>query len=94
MRNYFETQGLHTLSLKHEDFIRVYQNGIYAEEQGEILERMATELGEQGFKMSYFNEVMDYYQKRTTPKDECQQNGYINVQNGFLNIDELKLRGS
>ena len=91
MRNYFETQGLHTLSLKHEDFIRVYQNGIYAEEQGEILERMATELGEQGFKMSYFNEVMDYYQKRTTPKDECQQNGYINVQNGFLNIAKLEL---
>ena len=91
MVNYLETIGLHTLSLKHENFIRVYQDGIYIEEQGEILNAMITALGDRSFKMAQYNEVIDLLQKQTTRLDECEQAGYLNVKNGFLNIETFEL---
>ena len=91
MVNYLKTIRLHTLSLKHENFIRVYRDGIYIEEQGEILDAMIAALGERTFKMSQYNEVIDLLQKQTTPLDECEQSGYLNVKNGFLNVDTLEL---
>ena len=91
MVNYLESQGLHVISLKHEDFVRIYTNGIYVEDQGEILNAMTTALGEQGFKMSYYNEVMDYYQKRITQRGEVEHDGLLNVKNGFLNLETMEL---
>ena len=88
---YLKTIGLHTLSLKHENFIRVYRDGICIEEQGEILDAMIAALGDRTFKMSQYNEVIDLLQKQTTPLDECEQSGYLNVKNGFLNVDTLEL---
>ena len=91
MVSYFESTGLHTLSLKHENFVRVYNKGIYREEQGEILHAMKAALGERTFKMSMYNEVIDYLQVNITPLTECEQSGYLNVKNGFLNLETLNL---
>ena len=91
MVEYLKTIGLHTLSLKHENFIRVYEDGIYHEEQGEILNAMIFALGERTFKMSQYNEVIDFLQAQTTPLTECEQPGYLNVKNGFLNVDNFQL---
>ena len=91
MVSYFESIGLHTLSLKHENFVRVYNKGIYREEQGEILHAMRTALGERAFKMSQYNEVLDYLQVNITPLSECEQTGFLNVKNGFLNLETLEL---
>ena len=91
MVNYLKTIGLHTLSLKHENFIRVYRDGIYREEQGEILNAMIVALGERTFKMSMYNEVVDFLQSKITPIEECEQAGYLNVKNGFLNVETLAL---
>ena len=91
MVNYLKTIGLHTLSLKRENFIRVYCDGIYREEQGEILDAMVTALGERTFKMSQYNEVINFLQEQTTPAEKCDQPGYLNVKNGFLNVDSFQL---
>ena len=91
MVSYLESMGLHTLSLKHENFVRVYNKGIYREEQGEILCAMRTALGERVFKMSQYNEVIDYLQVNITPLSECEQTGFLNVKNGFLNLETLAL---
>ena len=91
MMNYLKTIRLHTISLKHEDFIRVYRDGIYVEEQGEILNAMIAALGDRTFKMAQYNEVIDLLQKHTTRLDECEQAGYLNVKNGFLNVKTFEL---
>ena len=91
MVRYLQDNGTHVISLRHEDFVRVYKDGIYLQEQGEILDAMTTALGERAFKMTQYNEVIDYLQKRITRPNECQHDGYLNVANGFLKIDDLTL---
>ena len=91
MVRYLQDNGTHVISLRHEDFVRVYKDGIYMQEQGEILDAMTTALGERAFKMTQYNEVMDYLQQRITRPNDCQHAGYLNVANGFLKIDDLTL---
>ena len=91
MVSYLESTGLHTLSLEHENFIRVYRDGIYRKQQGEILHSMKAALGERVFKMSQYNEVIDYLQVDITPFEDCEQTGYLNLKNGFLNLETLEL---
>lgn len=90
MRDYLNSEGIRTLSLRHEPFLRVYRDGVYVQENGEVLNAMQEVLGSGRFKMAHYNEVVSYLSENITPPDQCEHPNFLNLKNGMLNLDSLE----
>ena len=91
MAYHLEFTGVHRLCVEGEPFVRVYQDGVYVPENGQILLAVRRALGINDFSIKHYNDTIALLLSLTTPLESCRYPGILNLRNGLLNLDTLEL---